>query len=71
MSLNLGHALAGGHITKSMGSDFICDPDRGFQGNHVNPLSAIKNASTSLLMLYICKHYEGHPIKNETFSIAQ
>ena len=36
-SLNLGHALTGGHITKSMVSDFICDPDRGFQGNHVYP----------------------------------
>ena len=41
-SLHLGHALTGGHIAKSTMSDFICVPDRGFQGNHAHPLSAIK-----------------------------
>ena len=46
MSLNLGHALTGGNISKSTVSDFICDPDtcfiRGFQVNNVDPLNAIK-----------------------------
>ena len=42
MFLNVGHTLTAGHITKSTVFDFICDPDRGFKGNHVYSLNAIK-----------------------------
>ena len=51
---DVGHALTAGHFTTSTVSDFICDPDEGFQGNHVFPFKRYQNASTSLRMLYIC-----------------